>query len=309
MRVYKNISDFKEKKTAITIGVFDGVHEGHKSVIKKLLDISKTNIIESVVFTLWPHPQMVIQPENQNLTLLNSINEKIELLQETGVDHLILYPFTLEFSKFTSCEFIKKILVDKLNISNLIVGFNHHFGHKRGGNYNDLVKCAEEYNFEIERLEPFLVDDLEISSTFIRNSLIDGNLDIANKYLGYKYFLSGKVVSGSKIGRSIGFPTANIKPEHKYKLIPKDGVYAVRIDYEKKSFKGMLNIGLRPTVNNSTNIKRVEVHIFNFDKVIYDKEITVHFVKRIRDEIKFKDLNQLQKQLEIDKKNIEEILE
>lgn len=308
MKVYQNISNFKLKNTAITIGIFDGVHVGHKSVIKKLVEISKASNLESVVFTFWPHPQMVFQPENHNLRLLNSINEKRALIEKTGVDHLILYPFTLEFSKLSSCEFVKKNLVDKLNISNLVVGFNHHFGHKREGTYNDLVKCAKEFKFEIERLVPFLVDGLEISSTFIRNSLLEGNLDIANKYLGYKYFLSGKIVSGSKIGRSLGFPTANIQPEHKYKLVPKDGVYAVKIDYEKKSFKGMLNIGLRPTVSASTSNKRIEVHIFNFNKLIYNKEITVHFVKRIRDEIKFKDLNQLQKQLEIDKQRITEIL-
>jgi len=308
LKIYNNIEDFKSINTVITIGVFDGVHKGHLSVINNVIEIAKKENKESVVFTFWPHPVMVFKPKGDNVRLINSIDEKIELIRATGIGHLIVYPFNLGFSKLNSCNFIEQILVNKLHVSTLVVGFNHHFGHKREGSYDDLLNCTKAFNLSLKRCNPYLVNKQEISSTIIRNELINGNIKTANSFLGYDYFITGKVVEGSKIGRSIGFPTANILPGQKFKLIPKDGVYAVTIDYENNSYKGMLNIGLRPTVNSSSLKKSIEVHIFDFNHIIYDKNIKIRFVQRLRDEIKFNNVNELQKQLNIDKQSIINIL-
>jgi len=309
LKVYTNISDFEIKNSALTIGVFDGVHNGHLSVLGKLKAIAVRDKCESVVFTFWPHPRMVLQTDNANIKLLNTIDEKISLLKKTGIDHLIIFPFTLEFSKLSSCEFISKILAKKLQISKLVIGFNHHFGHNREGSFEDLVKCVEESNLLIERLEPFTVNSTDISSTYIRKALFEGRLSEANNLLGYNYILTGKVVKGSQIGRSIGFPTANIKPDSSFKLIPKDGVYAVKVNYNGNEYNGMLNIGIRPTIKNKAPQKSIEVHIFNFNNVIYNSEISVSFISRVRDEIKFDNINDLKNQLEKDRLHILNILD
>ena len=226
---------------------------------------------------------------------------------KTGIDHLIILPFTKEFAELTACEFIEEFLVKKIGVKHLVVGYNHQFGKDRKAGFEFLSGCAQKFGFEIEKLDEKLVDNDKVSSTKIRKFLTSGYLEIANNYLGYEYFISGNVIEGNQIGRKIGFPTANIKIPEPYKQVPKDGVYAVRITLNGDSYFGMLNIGSRPTIEPTLRTKNIEVHIINFDQKIYNQTITVSFVKRIRDEKKFKDLNELTQQLQKDKRKIKNL--
>ena len=302
MKVYHSIEDFpSEINTIITIGTFDGVHKGHKQVIKKLNNIAKKQGFESVVLTLYPHPRHVLYPDDQQLKLLNTIDEKTEELKKSGLQHFVVHEFTKEFSRTKSVNFIRDLLVNKLKMKHMVVGYNHHFGRNREGSYNDLKELAELYNFELEKIPPQNEGDVTISSTKIRELLLVGDVEKAATYLGYFYPINGKVVKGNARGRTIGFPTANILVENKWKLIPADGVYAVKVKLGRKQFYGMLNIGERPTL--SDNEHRIEVHIFDFSAEIYDADIKVEFIKRIREEKQFDNLELLKKQLQIDKNN------
>jgi len=302
VKVYHSIEDFpSEINTIITIGTFDGVHKGHKQVIKKLNNIAKKQGFESVVLTLYPHPRHVLYPDDQQLKLLNTIDEKTEELKKSGLQHFVVHEFTKEFSRTKSVNFIRDLLVNKLKMKHMVVGYNHHFGRNREGSYNDLKELAELYNFELEKIPPQNEGDVTISSTKIRELLLVGDVEKAATYLGYFYPINGKVVKGNARGRTIGFPTANILVENKWKLIPADGVYAVKVKLGGKQFYGMLNMGKRPTL--SDNEHRIEVHIFDFSADIYGADIKVEFIKRIREEKQFDNLELLKKQLQIDENN------
>ena len=302
MKVYHSIEDFpSEINTIITIGTFDGVHKGHKQVIKKLNNIAKKEGLENVVLTFYPHPRHVLYPDDQQLKLLNTIDEKTEELKKSGLQHFVVHEFTKEFSRTKSVNFIRDLLVNKLKMKHMVVGYNHHFGRNREGSYNDLKELAELYNFELEKIPPQNEGDVTISSTKVRELLLAGDVEKAATYLGYSYPINGKVVKGNARGRKIGFPTANILVENKWKLIPADGVYAVKVKLDKKQFFGMLNIGERPTL--SDNEHRIEVHIFDFSSDIYGADIKVEFIKRIREEKQFGNLELLKKQLKMDENN------
>ena len=285
----------------VTVGIFDGVHSGHIFVLQRLKCQAEKLQGESVVVTLWPHPRLVLNKEPEKLRYLNTFDEKIILLEKAEVDHLFVIPFSKEFAQLDSCGFIKNILVNKLGIKHLVVGYNHKFGRNREGDFNNLKKCSESYGFTIEKTQSLQNYGEKISSSVIREKLLTGELDDANDLLGYDYFLQGKVTGGNRIGREIGFPTANIRPHDEHKLIPCDGVYAVNIELNRLFYNGMMNIGYRPTVHSPIPEKTIEVNIFNFDGDVYGKDVTVFFRKRLRNERKFDSIDQLKIQLGRDK--------
>ncbi len=302
MKIHKNIKNIKIKSPVLTVGTFDGVHLGHKKILDVLVKEAEKINGEPVVLTLYPHPRKILDPSFKDLFLLNTLEEKAELLEKAGIKHLIIYPFTRDFASLTSCDFIEKILFNKLNVRKLIVGYDHRFGKDRQGNINILKKCTQPFNIDILKVDAFTLNNKKVSSTTIRNALLSGKIENANTCLGYDYFISGKVISGNKIGRTIGFPTANIEI-HEEKLIPENGVYAVKVLISEKEYAGMLNIGSRPTVNTEKNLT-VEVHIFDFQEDLYDKNIKIIFKHFIREEQKFPDKQALKQQLIKDKKEV-----
>ena len=306
MKIHTSIDNLTFNNPIVTIGIFDGVHHGHRTIIKRLIEEKRKINGEAIVITFWPHPRVVLG-KTDNLKFLTSINEKIELLEDLGIDHLIKLPFTKEFSKIQACDFTKKYLVDKIGVQMLISGFNHQFGYKGKGNVKSLEECANQLKFNSVKVNEFLSEVGEVSSTTIRNFLEDGKIEEANNLLGYQYFINGTVVSGKKIGHKLGFPTANIEPEDNFKLIPKDGVYAVRIFVENKVYNGMLNIGYNPTIDSGLQ-KTIEVNIFNFEKDLYKQKIKLCFVSRLRNEMKFENLDELVEHLKLDKVNSLKIL-
>lgn len=298
MNIYHSIHDFSTtKKTVFTLGTFDGVHIGHTKIIERLLNSSNEDE-QSLILTFFPHPRMVLQKES-DIKLLNTIAERIRLLEKAGLQNLIIHPFDQAFSRLTAEEFVKNILVDIFNIKKIIIGHDHRFGRNRTANIEDLVIYGKEYGFEVEQISAQEIDEVSISSTKIRNALMDGKIAMANEYLGYNYSFTGTVIHGKKLGRTIGFPTANIKIEESYKLIPAQGVYAVQCVTGNQKCNGMLNIGTNPTVSGQNT--SIEVHLFDFDQDIYDQEITVELIKRIRDEQKFASVDDLKTQLQEDK--------
>lgn len=307
MKVYYSIEEFESiSNSAVTTGTFDGVHSGHQVIINQLKNAAKKINGESIVLTFFPHPRMVLYPDDNELRLLNTIDERIELLEKAGIDHLIIHPFSKKFSRLSSTEFVRDILVNQLHVSTLVIGYDHHFGRNREGSFEHLQELAPLYGFAVEEIPAQEIQQINISSTKIRNSLISGEINAANQFLGYHYFLNGTVVEGNKIGREIGFPTANIHVKEWYKLIPANGVYAVKVIYNGISYDGMLNIGVRPTLNGTK--ETIEVNIFNFDDDIYNKEIRIEFYERIRDEQNFNELSELKKQLAIDKNKVIQVL-
>ena len=307
MKVFSSIPNLpSETKTIITIGTFDGVHLGHKVILDQLNKIAKKTKYKSILLTFFPHPRHVLQKDDQEMKLINTLNERQELLKKAELDNLIIHQFTKEFSRIKSINFVRDILVEKLNVHTLVIGYNHHFGRNREGSIPELKVLAELYDFSIEMISPQLFQDVTVSSTKIRQLLEKGEIKKANHYLGYDFFINGKVVKGNGIGKTIGFPTANILIKNKWKLLPSDGVYAVKVNINDRCFKGMMNIGQKPTVDGKG--KSLEVHIFDFSNDIYGKAIKVKVIKRIRDEKKFKDLQGLKKQLFIDKNRVIQIL-
>jgi len=302
MNIYTNYTNLNKKKTVLTIGAYDGLHLGHAYIMEQLKSYAKNIGGESVVFSFINHPRKFLFPE-QNIELLHTNSEKIQKFKEIGLENLILHQFDQDFANLSYDDFIKNILIDKIGIKCLIVGFNHQFGKGREGNFENLRRLATKYNFSIKKLEVFKIDDLQISSSNIRKAIKNGEIEKANKCLGYNYSLTGKVVKGKKIGKKIGFPTANILAE-KDKLIPQNGVYAVEVLVENKQYFGMLNIGYQPTIVRNDKEKRIEVNIFDFDKNIYKKEITVFFKNKIRDEINFINIEALKQQIIMDRKTI-----
>lgn len=298
MKTYSNIKEYNNKKSVVTIGTFDGVHIGHKKILEKIIFNAKELNCESVVLTFFPHPRMVLQ-DNSVVQLLNTVDEKTILLEKTGIDNLIIHPFNQEFSRLTAVEFVKEILVNQLNIRKIIIGYDHRFGRNRTANINDLIVFGKEYGFEVEQISAQEINDNAVSSTKIRNAILEGNITLANNYLGYNYFFSGIVVKGKQVGRTIGFPTANIKINEDYKLIPKNGVYIVKSNYDKKTIFGLMNIGTRPTVEGTN--QTIEVFFLDFDKAIYDESLTIEIIEFIRNEQKFDSLNDLKNQINEDK--------
>lgn len=298
MNIYHSIQDFSTgKKTVFTLGTFDGVHIGHTKIIERLLN-SSSDKEQSLVLTFFPHPRMVLQKES-DIKLLNTIEERIQLLEKAGLQNLIVHPFDQAFSRLTANEFVKNILVDIFNVKKIIIGHDHRFGRNRTANIEDLIRFGQEYDFQVEQISAQEIDAVSISSTKIRNALLEGKIELANEYLGYNYFFSGVVIHGKKRGRTIGFPTANLKIEESYKLIPGKGVYAVKCKIGTQNVNGMLNIGTNPTVEGEGI--SIEVHLFNFDEDLYGQKITLELIKRIRDEQKFASVDDLKMQLSKDK--------
>ena len=298
MKIVKHIANFStDEKTIVTIGTFDGVHFGHQKILEKLVSEAKEAGKKAVLLTFFPHPRMVLQ-KDATIELINTIDERAKLLKKTGLDYLIIHPFSKEFSKTTALEFVKDILVDTFNISKLIIGYDHHFGKNREGNIEQLTEYSHKYNFTVEEIPAQDIDDVSVSSTKVRRALAAGNLKTANNYLGYNFMLNGVVVNGKKLGGKIGYPTANIDVKEAYKLIPKTGVYVVRSFIENNLVFGMMNIGNRPTVNG--NHQTIEVHFFDFNEDLYHKSLTVELIYFLRDEHKFDSLDSLVLQLKED---------
>ena len=304
MIIHKGYENLNLVTPVVTMGIFDGVHRGHKALLDCLVLRAKESKGESVVITFSPHPRMVLDKNRANLSFLTTMEEKKVLLENAKIDHLIIIEFNDKFSNMQACDFIKDVLVEKIATKHLIIGYNHHFGRKGEGDFNTIKQCTESSDFKIEQVQGFHTEEGTISSSMIREALSKGMLDEANRWLGYSYFVSGTIVEGRQIGRSIGFPTANIKPANEYKLIPGKGVYAVEVEIDGEKYPGMLSIGSNPTVNDDNSLRSIEVHILNFDENIYGKAITVVFRKRLRDEIKFENTDQLSEQMKLDKEQV-----
>ena len=307
MKVFSSISEFKStKKTIVTIGTFDGVHIGHQKIIEKLIQETKNADCESLILTFFPHPRMVLH-ETSSIKLLNTINEKSSLLEKMGLDNLVIHPFDKEFSNLSAEEFVKTILVDAFNIQKIIIGYDHRFGKNRAANIEDLIQFGAKYGFEVEQISAQEIDSVSVSSTKIRDAIANGTMAVANEYLGYDYLLSGKIIQGKQLGRTIGFPTANIKIEENYKLIPKNGVYVVKSHLQGKTVFGIMNIGLNPTVNGED--LSIEVHFLDFNADLYNTQISVSVIARIRDEEKFTSIDLLKAQIQKDKNYAKSFIE
>lgn len=307
MNVYYGIQEFKKLENAVvTSGTFDGVHLGHQKILKRLNEVAELTNGESVVITFYPHPRSVISPDNQIVKLLSTLEEKIELLEKSGVNNLLIVPFTREFSELSSEEFIQKILIETIGTKTLVIGYDHRFGKNREGGFDYLKLNKEKYGFGIEEISRQDIENVGVSSSKIRKALQEGDVPSADHFLGRNYSLSGVIVKGKQLGRTIGFPTANIQVREIAKLIPSDGVYAVKVYYNDEAFGGMLNIGNRPTVDGT--FQTVEVNIFEFDQEIYGEKLTIEFLQKIRNEQKFNGLDELKTQIAKDKITCKEIL-
>ena len=307
MNIIEGEKDFPQPHNAVvTIGTFDGVHFGHQKILKRVTSLATRHKGESVLVTFWPHPRFILSPDDDKLKLLSTFEEKAQLMESVGIDHLVKIPFTTEFSQLTSEEFTQKVLVNKIGTKRLVIGYDHRFGKNREGGFDYLKANETKFGFQVEEIPKQEIDDVSVSSTKIRAALLTGDIKNATNYLGRNYSVTGKVVTGAKLGRELGYPTANIQIQEKYKLIPADGAYAVRTIVDGHTFDGMLNIGLRPTVNGS--MRTIEVHLFDFQKDIYGEDITVSFVEMIREEAKFSDLSGLRAQLSLDKQKAQAIL-
>jgi len=299
LKTFHSIFEFEpSQKSIMTLGTFDGVHIGHQKIIKKLIQSTKHYACESLVLTFFPHPRMVLQ-DIQEIKLLNTIEERIQLLEASGLDNLVIHPFDQAFSRLSAEEFVSSILVDQFNIKKIIIGYDHRFGRNRTADINDLIEFGKQYHFEVEQISVQEIAAVSVSSTKIRKALLEGNIALANEYLGYAYLLTGTIAKGKGIGRTIGFPTANLSIEESYKLIPKNGVYIIQSKLNDKLQFGMMNIGLNPTVNGDS--QSIEIHFFDFDDDLYDKKIQIQILSRIRDEQKFENIDLLAEQLIKDK--------
>lgn len=289
----------------VTIGTFDGVHVGHQKILKRVRHLAKENNYTPTVLTLFPHPRMVLQ-KNDDIKLLNTIEERIEILKQYGIKNVIVKEFNRAFANLSAEDYVKKILVDELNTKQIVIGYDHHFGKNRSANISDLKQFSETYNFEVEEISAQDIADVTVSSTKIRNALNTGKVGIANSFLGYNYFISGEVVKGKGLGRTLDFPTANIYIKETYKLIPADGVYVVKSKYEGSTIYGMMNIGTNPTVDGKS--RSIEVNFFNFDKDIYGSPLRIEFLHWLRSEQKFENLEALKTQLRMDMENAQNFI-
>ena len=296
----KTAADYKRiKNSVVTIGTFDGVHVGHQKIINRLVHIAETNKLQALVLTFFPHPRMVVQKDS-SIKLINTIDEKAAQLQQLGVDHLVLKEFTKTFSRLSALEYVRDVLVNKLKVKHIIVGYDHHFGRNRTATIEDLIEFGKFYGFEVTQIDAQEVGDVAVSSTKIRAALREGNMRVANDFLGYNFMLTGTVVKGKGLGANLSFPTANIFIEEPYKLIPKQGVYLVQSKIENQLVYGMMNIGKNPTVSQD-NETHIEVHFFNLDANLYSKTLKIELLEHLRSEIKFPNVEALKVQLEKDK--------
>lgn len=299
MKTFKSASTFKShRQTVVTIGTFDGVHLGHRKIINRLNEVAKSKNLDSTLLTFFPHPRMVLQ-QKQDLKLINTIDERIDFLSQTGLNHLVIEPFTKAFSRLKAEEYVKQYLVDYLKAAVVIVGYDHRFGRNRTANIDDLKYFAKIYNFEVEEISKQDIDDVAVSSTKIRSAIAKGQIDLANTYLSNPFVLTGKVVKGKQLGKSLGYPTANLKIKENYKIIPKEGVYIVKANIDSAMYYGMMNIGRNPTIAEN-NRKSVETYFFEFDENLYDKTLQIHLLKRIRDERKFDSIESLKSAMQKD---------
>ena len=299
---YKNI-----KNPIVTVGTFDGVHFGHQKIIQRLQKIAKKNNGESVLLTFDPHPRKILL-NDQGLKLIHTINEKINILENLGLDHLVIYPFTLEFSKFSAKRYIDELLIQKLGTHTLVIGYDHHFGNDREGNIDLLKKYEKSNPFYLEEIKAHEIEEIKISSTKVRSAIEKGNIHLVNDYCGHFYEFSGEVVRGNGIGKTIGTPTANIKLNSNEKIIPLDGVYAVVCQIKDANYKGIMNIGFKPTVDEGQK-RTVEIHLFDYEKDIYGQDLRTKVIERIRDEVKFNSLKDLKSQILKDNEKAKKILE
>jgi riboflavin kinase / FMN adenylyltransferase len=307
MRIYYSLDDFAPVKNAVvTSGTFDGVHLGHQKILGRLKEIATKSQGETVVITFWPHPRLILKPEDESLRLLNTFEEKAELLKQQDIHHLLRIPFTKEFSQISSQAFIKNILVDTIGTKKLVIGYDHRFGNNREGSFEQLKLNSPAYGFSVEEIERQVVDHVGVSSSKIRQALENGDIETAIHFLGRPYSMTGQVVKGDKLGRVLGYPTANIDLDSRLKLIPSDGIYAVTIKYESTVYQGMLYIGNRPTVNGNKRV--IEVNLFDFNKEIYGESLTIYFHSLIRLDSKFQDLEALKVQLHDDKEKATALL-
>ncbi|MCE6990105.1 bifunctional riboflavin kinase/FAD synthetase [Dyadobacter sp. CY323] len=302
MNIYHSLDSFERLENGVvTSGTFDGVHLGHKKILSRLIEISEQSGGESVVLTFWPHPRMVVSEDSQDLQLLSTIDEKIELFAELGIKHLAIVPFTRAFSELSSDEFIQQILLDRIGTKKLVIGYDHRFGRNREGSFEFLQNNGPKYGFEVEEIPRADIENMAISSSRIRKSLVTGHIQEANELLGRSYTLSGTVVKGKQLGRTIGFPTANLHLHESYKLVPMNGVYIIYATHQENRYKGMLNIGVRPTVDGTT--RTIEAHLFDFDQEIYGEDLKLELVSYLRPEQRFDGLDMLVKQINLDKAN------
>jgi len=298
LKVFHSISEYtSQNNCSLTVGTFDGVHLGHLQILDQLVKTAKKYHEESVLFTFFPHPRMVLQKE-LDIKLLNTIDERIELLSQTGLDNLIIVPFNKEFSRLSAVEFVRDILVNQLKIKHLIIGYDHHFGRNREGTFDELVEYGNLYGFEVLEISAQDIENVAVSSTKIRNALNNGDIEKATKYLNKPYMITGEVVRGKGVGNKIGFPTANIYVKESYKLIPRNGVYIINTFLDNHDYNGIMNIGYRPTLKGKN--KTIEVHLLDFNDNLYSKNLQINLIKRIRDEKKFSTLNDLKHQIQQD---------
>jgi riboflavin kinase/FMN adenylyltransferase len=308
MRIYNNIDEFTAIKNAVvTIGTFDGVHIGHRKIIAGIKELADEINGETVILTFFPHPRMILHPEDESIKLITTITEKAQLMEQLGVDHLIITPFSRDFSNQTAEGYIRDVLVNKIGTKKIVIGYDHRFGKDRQGGLEDLLKLGPVYGFDVEEIPEQDIDEVAISSTRIRTALLKGQIDLANTFLGYPFFITGTVIRGDQLGRQIGYPTANIVVEEKYKLIPSDGIFAVTVLVASQRYKGMAYIGSRPTVNGLTH--NIEVNIFDFDKEIYNQPIKMEFHHYVRGDVKFASLDELKVQLAQDKIDVTALLD
>lgn len=299
MNIFHSINDFRSsKKTILTLGTFDGVHIGHRKILERVAQNTENGKYESLVLTFFPHPRMVLQGESE-VKLLNTLSEKIDLLKKIGVQNLVIHPFDKTFSRLTAEEFVETVLIDQFDIKKIIIGYDHRFGRNRTANIDDLITFGKQHDFEVEQISVQEIDAVSISSTKIRNALMEGNMALANEYLGYEYFLTGTIIRGKQLGRTIDFPTANLQMEENYKLIPRNGVYVVKSAINQKTVFGMMNIGFNPSVAGEN--LAIEIHFFDFDEDLYDQKLSVSLLEYLRPEQKFESVAFLKQQLEKDR--------
>lgn len=298
MKLYHSANTYENKTpSVVTIGTFDGVHIGHKKIIDRLVENAQNNNLKSVILTFFPHPRMVLQ-QDSDIKLINTIDERIQILEKTGLDSLVIHPFTKEFSRLTAGDYVQQMLIDCLNVRHVIIGYDHRFGRNRNSNITDLASYGIQNDFTVEEISKQDIEDVAVSSTKIRQALLDGDIIKANKYLGYDFMLTGKVIRGKELGRKLNYPTANLHIEEDYKLIPKNGVYIVKSLIQGKTYFGMMNIGVNPTVNGTS--RSIETHFFDTSFNLYEKKIQFKMLKRIRDEKKFGSIEELKMAMQQD---------
>ena len=305
MKLYKNLKSYSKNPSVITIGTFDGVHLGHQKIINRLIDVANEKQLESTILTFFPHPRMVLQ-KNVEIKLINTIDEREAILSNSDINNLVVKKFTKEFSKLSAHDYVKQILVDGLNAKHIIIGYDHRFGKNRRANIEDLKVFGNEYGFIVEEIAVKDIDDVAVSSTKIRTALLQGDIETANSYLGYTFFITGNIIRGKGIGKELGFPTANLNVKEHYKLIPKNGVYTVKSKINNKDVYGMMNIGTNPTFNEEN--QSIEIHFFDINQNLYNKVLKIEILKRLRDEKKFDTIEDLKSQLHIDQLNAKQYL-